>query len=157
MKIYLEERRNIAYPFYLTHTYPNRPTISPFAKVQTPKKKKTKEAKKGSRKVNHQDNRKQFKMKKLEEPFSLSKAPMPTTITAATTMATLTVSSKLPRSLNTPSMPKPLGSSQMSKTWPSPMLQCHTQPLCTEIGPQRRIGMEHSRRRERINKVMIRE
>ena len=50
MKVYLEESRNIADPLNLTCTYPNRPTISPFAKLQTPKKKKTRNSKKKSRK-----------------------------------------------------------------------------------------------------------
>ena len=37
MESYLEERRSIENPFHPSHIYPNRPTISPFAK-----KKKTK-------------------------------------------------------------------------------------------------------------------
>ena len=40
MEIYLEERSNITDPFHLTHTYPNRPNISPFVEAQNPKKKK---------------------------------------------------------------------------------------------------------------------
>ena len=51
---------------------------SPFTEAQTPKKKKTRKAMKRCRKVKHQANKKQFKMTKLEEPFSLSKAAMPT-------------------------------------------------------------------------------
>ena len=48
MKTYLQERRNITNPFHSTCTYPDRPTILPFAKLQVPKKRKT-----------IQDNRKQ--------------------------------------------------------------------------------------------------
>ena len=125
MEAYLEERRNITDPFHLTHTYPNRPITSPFARMQIPKRKKTKSPKKRSRKVNHQASRKQYKVRQLEEPFLLSNAPKPTfmlasaptTNTATTTMVNLSVSSKLPSTLNIPS--------------------------------QRRIGMAPSRRREK--------
>ena len=132
LEVYLEERRNITDTFSLTHTYPNRPTISPFVKSQTPKK--PRDSKKRSRKVHHHTNRKQFYMRKSEKPFSLSKATvptfmlalMPTTSTAATTKATLPipsttatvtllVPSNLPSTLNTPTMPKAQPSSQMSK------------------------------------------
>ena len=76
---------------------PYRPTRSVFAEAQSPRKKKTGEARKRCRKVNHQANKKQFKMRKLEESFSISKeamptfmlAPMLTASTAATTTATL--------------------------------------------------------------------
>ena len=60
---YLEERRNITNPFCLTHTYPDRPITSPFARLQTPERKKTKNSKKRSRKVNHKASRKQYKVR----------------------------------------------------------------------------------------------
>ena len=42
MVAYLEKRRNIADPFYLTQTYPDRPVISPFVRSHIPKRKKVK-------------------------------------------------------------------------------------------------------------------
>ena len=123
MEAYLEERRNITDPFCLTRTYPDRPTILPFVKLQTPKIKKTKSPKKRNRKVNHQASRKQYKVRQLEEPFSLSKAAMPTfmlasvptTNAATTTIANLLVPSKLPSTSNVWEQ-----SSQTSKSWPRP-------------------------------------
>ena len=82
MEAYLEERRNITDPFPLTCNYPDRPIRSPCMRSQTPKRKKTKNLKKRSRKVNHQASRKQYKVK-LEEPFSLSKAAKSTFILAS--------------------------------------------------------------------------
>ena len=63
MEAYLEERRNITDPFHLTHTYPDRPITSPFTRSQTAKRKKTKNPKESSRKVNHQASRKQHKVR----------------------------------------------------------------------------------------------
>ena len=99
-------------PFHLTPTYPNRPIISPFVKSQTPQK-KTRDSKKRSRKVNHQASRKQYNVRRLEEPFSLSKAAMPTimvalaptTNTTTTTMANMPVPSKPPSTSNVPTVP----------------------------------------------------
>ena len=100
--------------------------------------------------MNHQANRKQLKMRKLEDPFLLTKVAIPTftlaltptTSTTATSMATLPVppttatatlplpfttakaillvSSKPPSTLNTTTMPKPQNTNQTSKTWPRP-------------------------------------
>ena len=130
MEVYLEERRNIADPFHPTHTYTNRPTISPFVKPQTSKKKKTRDSTKRRKKVNHQVNKKQYKVRKLKVPFSLSKTAMPTftlasvptTNTATTAMTTLLVPSKPPSTLSTPTLPKTQASSQTSKTWARPYI-----------------------------------
>ena len=139
MEIYLEERGILQTLSVLPIPTPIDPPDHLLQRHKTPKKKKTGEARKRSRKVNPQAKRKQFKMRKLEEPFSLSEAavptfmlaPMPTASIASTAMATLQVpfttatatlpvSFKLPSTLNTPTVPKPQGSSQTSKTWPRP-------------------------------------
>ena len=64
IEVYLEKRRIIADPFHLSHA-PTLidPITSPFVGLQTPKRKKTKNPKKRSRKVNHQSSRKHCKVR----------------------------------------------------------------------------------------------
>ena len=103
---------------FLSYTYPDRPTTSPFMRLQTPKRKKTQNLKKRSRKVNHQKTESSIKWDNKKNPFHLSKAAMPTfmlvsvpiTRTATTTTVNLLVPSKLPSTLNVPTVPKPQAS-----------------------------------------------
>ena len=95
MENYLEERRNIENPFHPSHIYPNRLTVSPFAK-----KKKTKTTTKRSRTENNRDNKRQRKARKLEGCFLPPKATLPifTLASQAATKTTTTTTTAMAHS-----------------------------------------------------------
>ena len=80
------------------------------------------------------------------------------TTTTITTIVNLSVPSGPPSTSNVPSMPKLPMHRLQYKTWViGHQHQCYCHPWYTQTGPQRRIGMEQSRRRERISKIIRKE
>ena len=71
-------KKNIENPFCPTHTYPDRPNISPFARSHIPKRKKVKTPKKRRRTENQRANKKQSKVRRLEGHFQSPKEAMHT-------------------------------------------------------------------------------
>ena len=139
MKAYLGERRSNADPFLFTPTYPDRPTTPPSAKYQVPEKRKTRDIKKRSR--NHQASKRQYKVRRIENPStSAPRTNAATTVTptspttsnsinpvivmstwptTSTFTANLFVPSNPPNTMGIPSTPNP----RTSKSWPRPYTQ----------------------------------
>ena len=67
IEAYLEERRNIKDPCHLTHTYPDRPVTSPFAKSQIPKEREPREPPKKRGRTESQSSEKTKQNKKSTE------------------------------------------------------------------------------------------
>ena len=133
MKAYLEERRSNADPFLSIPTYPDRPTTLQPTKLQAPQKRKARDVKK--RNKNH---RRQYKVRRIENPSTSAPrtaaatiiTPTPPTTsnsmnlvvvtsmwpTTSTIMVNLFVPPKLPNAMGIPNTPK----LQTSRSLPRP-------------------------------------
>ena len=140
MKAYLEERRSNANPFHPTHTFSDRPTTPPPMNSQAPQKRKARDIKKRSR--NHQASRRQYKVRRIENPSTSAPRTAATTIiiptlpttsnsinpvivmstwpTNSSTTTNLFVSSYSSKTLRSPNVPKPQTFNQTPRSWPRP-------------------------------------
>ena len=173
MKTYLEERRSNVNPFHPIQTYPDRLTTLPPIKSQAPQERKAGDVKKRSR--NHQAGRRQYNVRRIENPSTSVPGTTAATIitpTASTTsnsinpvIATSTwptsnstttnifVSSNSSKTLILPNAPKPQTSSQTPRSWPRP----YNSASFTDWSPDDNCNGTKQKEREKINKVQRRE